>query len=117
MVKFDKVCSLKIKGIAIILMLFHHLFRIPDLYKGYEIIWFPLSENLVVSLADMSKICVALFVFISGYGMALKMKKSAKVKFADQLINLISRFILLFIPIMIAGQFINQRPQNSNLTI
>ena len=107
---------LKIKGIAIILMLFHHLFRIPDLYKGYEIIWFPLSENLVVSLADMSKICVALFVFISGYGMALKMKKSAKVKFADQLINLISRFILLFIPIMIAGQFINQRPQNFYLS-
>lgn len=111
--KFDKNCSIKIKGIAIILMLFHHLFRVPDLYKGYEINWFPMLENQVVLLADMSKICVAMFAFISGYGMTLKIKRSQKYNlYKSQIKSLIFRFMTLFIPILIAGQIINQRPQN-----
>lgn len=110
---FDKNASTKIKGIAVFLMLFHHLFRSTELYAGYSIKWFPFLEGQVVSVADMSKICVALFAFVSGYGLTIKIKKKPdKAIILKQIKGLIFRFICLFIPILIAGQIINQRPQN-----
>ena len=110
---FDKESSTKIKGIAIILMLFHHLFRSSDLYSGYTINWFPLLESQVVSLADMSKICVALFAIISGYGLTLKIKKAFDKKIIiRQVKGMVYRFILLFIPVLVIGQIINHRPEN-----
>lgn len=110
---FDKNASTKIKGIAVLLMLFHHLFRSIDLYAGHSIEWFPFLEWQVVSVADMSKICVALFAFVSGYGLTIKIKKkSDKTIILEQIKGLIFRFMCLFIPLLIAGQIINQRLQN-----
>ena len=33
---FDKNRSLELKGVAIMLMLFHHCFRLQEIYKGYN---------------------------------------------------------------------------------
>ena len=56
------------KGIAILLMFFHHLFFLSERVEKYEIIFWPFSQNQGVILGCFCKICVAIFVFITGYG-------------------------------------------------
>ena len=72
---FDKEDSRALKGIAILLLIFHHCFRSHELYEKYTISFFPFPEGLVIHLALMGKICVALFAFISGYGLFLSYEK------------------------------------------
>lgn len=72
---FSKKDSACIKGIAIIMMLFHHSFREADNLEAYSVIFKPFSQEFVVNLAVYFKICVGLFVFISGYGLYLSIKK------------------------------------------
>lgn len=52
-----------IKGIAICAMLWHHLFLEHKEYGEF-----------VFKQALTGKVCVALFVFLSGYGMAIQFK-------------------------------------------
>lgn len=56
------------KGIAICMMLMHHLFSSND-YNGYNISFYPFTEDRVVFLSVLCKVCVAVFVFITGYGL------------------------------------------------
>lgn len=68
------------KGAAIILMLFHHLFNGYDEYAGYVISYSPFTPDWLTFLAVASKICVAMFVFLSGYGLAVTYRR----KFTDR---------------------------------
>ena len=70
MPRFGKEESNFCKGIAIILMLFHHLFYKVDNYAGFAINFSPFTEERINFYALLGKICVAIFVFISGYGIA-----------------------------------------------
>lgn len=63
------------KGIAIILMLFHHLFNDFEEYAGFSVNYWPFTDQKVQLFAILSKICVAIFVFITGYGIAASFKK------------------------------------------
>lgn len=74
--KFDKNTSLGLKGVAILLMLLHHNFSIRSLSDKYAISFFPFRKEWILNMADMSKICVSIFAFISGYGLYLSYKKS-----------------------------------------
>ena len=74
---FSKDASLALKGVAILLMMFHHCFRDASLYQGFPMSFFPLPEQTVVHLALASKICVSLFAFVSGYGLFLNCRDSA----------------------------------------
>lgn len=67
---FSKKDSLALKGIAILLLLFHHGFWKKSLYEGFSMSFAPFSEQFVIRMANVSKICVSLFIFISGYGLA-----------------------------------------------
>lgn len=66
---FDRDTSLALKGLAIIMLLFHHLFRVPDCYKEFIISFFPFAEHQINNLAEACRICVPIFAFISGYGL------------------------------------------------
>ncbi len=63
------------KGIAIILMLFHHLFNDFEEYAGHPVNYSPFTANQVLLLAKAGKLCVAVFVFISGYGIAASYRR------------------------------------------
>ncbi len=71
MKNFSKEMSLELKGIAIVMMIFHHCFRITNIFSGYSVSFFPFSGSQIVNLAYASKICVSIFAFISGYGLYL----------------------------------------------
>lgn len=76
MKKFDKEMSLAIKGIAILMVLFHHMFRSNlSVLENYNITYFPFPETNVCNIGTVFKICVGIFCFISGYGMYLGYQK------------------------------------------
>ena len=63
-----------LKGIALLLLLLHHLFFIQNgLYDDIH-----LYENhfLVNELGKFGKLCVAIFVFLSGYGLTIQTNKN-----------------------------------------
>lgn len=80
-----------LKGIAILLMLCHHLFYSSD--YGFTDIKIH-SFNIINTFALMCKVCVAIFVFISGYGLTEKYKGKENINLKKFYWN---RFVKLFI--------------------
>lgn len=113
---FSKNDTLAIKGIAIIIMLYHHCFMSIDRFSKYEISFWPLPENIAVALAYFGKICVGIFVFLSAYGITTSIKSKYKnynfnkediVQFTfNRYLSLISGFIFdFFIAILLCLVF------------
>ena len=73
--KFDKTDTLAVKGIAIILMIQHHNFLSADRFENYIVAFTPFPQSFIVTLSSFMKICVGMYVFLSGYGLALSLKK------------------------------------------
>ena len=61
--------SLAVKGIAVLMLLFHHLYCSTGRFDGYAVSFFPFSEESIVELALLFKNCVSIFAFISSYGL------------------------------------------------
>lgn len=66
---FGKDTSVKLKGIAITMMLLHHYFMTEEAFAGYTITSFPIKEQQLLNIATACKICVSIFAFITGYGL------------------------------------------------
>lgn len=69
---FDKIESLKVKGIAILLLLFHHLFYNLDRVNSSGMKYILFTKENVSIVAVMARICVWLFAFVSVYGLTLQ---------------------------------------------
>lgn len=91
---FTKEDSQIVKGFAIVMMLFHHLFYSREAFEGLDIKFILLSEENTILLASLCKICVAVFVFISAYGLTIKMKNN----YEDIKGMLVRRLIRILIP-------------------
>ena len=59
-----------LKGLALILLLIHHLFWKQN--EMYDDIQLSNSFYLVNQIGILSKVCVTIFVFLSGYGLMAK---------------------------------------------
>ena len=53
------------KTLAFLLMLIHHLWREPSFARFEPVAY----GNILLSIGLMSKICVGIFMFLSGYGL------------------------------------------------
>lgn len=94
--------SLALKGLAVLLMFAHHLFGLPSLIRPpAEVVPLIPGVPLEYLLGRYGKVVVALFLFLTGYGLALK----AGVSLGDQLRRLwrfVARFwfyFAIFVPI------------------
>lgn len=75
--EFTKAHTQVAKGVAIILMMIHHLFAFPERIQNVSYISIlpfgklGLFQNTSVEflLGDFAKICVAMYLFLSGYGL------------------------------------------------
>ncbi len=115
--EFSKENSMALKGIAIVMMMFHHLFRKASLFKGYKVSFFPLNQEFVVEMSLMFKICVSIFVFITGYGLVISLRKlNAKYSWdkktickwtINRLIKTLSGFWIIAVLAYIICQIIN----------
>lgn len=121
--EFTKKDTSVAKGVAILIMLFHHCFLNKDRWatvpfeqlaqqkylEYYPISFAPFSEHFVVYIAAFFKICVGMFVFLTGYGMAAsyakkKMKSSEFTGYSyikERYLNLIINFLFIFIVVQI----------------
>lgn len=72
---FTKEDTLAMKGIAILILLFHHCFLERERYEGFTVSFAPFTEGGVLYLAAFSKVCVGIFVFLSAYGLTVSMRK------------------------------------------
>ena len=65
-----------LKGIALLLLLVHHLFYIDNgLYDDITIA----GHGVVQTIGLWSKLCVAIFIFLSGYGLTVQAEKAGGV--------------------------------------
>lgn len=78
---FSKRVTLTAKGIAVFLMLFHHLFYdAPGFVDRYAVSARPLSWPALNSLSFYGKICVSVFVFLTGYGMTINLSSRSSLQ-------------------------------------
>lgn len=104
-IKLSKTDTNVLKGVALILLLIHHLFYIQS--GRYDDIHLWGDYYLVNSIGVICKFCVAIFVFLSGYGLAVKAQKSDQTLtqfYYHRFIKLMSNYWLIwiiFVPISI----------------
>lgn len=72
----SKTDSLCLKGIAIIILIYHHCFASANRFEGYTVDFFPFSQDAVIDFSYYCKICVAIFAFITGYGLYFSASKN-----------------------------------------
>lgn len=78
---FSKNDTLIIKGIAILLMVYHHLFVIPDrLQNNYISVINLTGFDFQSYIANFCKICVCIYVFCSGIGQYYSLIKLNSLK-------------------------------------
>ena len=114
--KFTKEHTMQMKGIAIIILLFHHCFLNAQRWatvpyeklattKGwgyYPISFAPFSSHTIQYLASFSKICVAMFVFMTGYGMWVSYESQKKKTMMSnyikkRMVTLMTGFLIIFV--------------------
>ncbi len=91
-----------VKGISILLMYMHHFYLSSDRYSEFDISFFPFTEAKINVLAVFCKMCVALFVLLSGYGMYVSYNKRYQndVKVVDLIAYSIRRYLSLILQFM-----------------
>lgn len=85
--------TLVLKGMALILLLIHHLF-----YRNgglYDDIYLFHDRYLVQEIGMIAKVCVTLFVLLSGYGLAINAENNGVIK--DVKVFYFHRFKKLFL--------------------
>lgn len=110
---FTREDTQKVKGFAILLMIFHHLFYSPERYEGKTVIFSPFSEAAINFVSKQSKICVALFAFLSVYGMTVSyIKRNRELVYtrreiseltARRYIRMIGGFAFVLLALVAAG--------------
>lgn len=108
--RFTKEDTLAAKGVAIVLMLCHHLFYATEQYVNYLMYYTVMDEfNITVRIAIYAKMCVPMFIVLSAYGLTLSYenwiaKKRSKESFAlDRYVSLLSGFWVIFALGLVAG--------------
>ena len=67
---FDKRQTNIAKGLAVLLLLWHHLFfQEPELYNKFTSLLIVRTVPIECFLSRFCKVCVAMFLFLSGFGL------------------------------------------------
>lgn len=72
---FDKSCTNAVKGIAVILLICHHLFTNVLMIGDDAIPSLVFSNGGILNIGAFGKICVCIFTFLTAYGMTLRISK------------------------------------------
>ena len=112
--EFNKKATNISKGLAILLLLFNHLFTCPPpgILENNQINFLIIKGfNLSIFISEASNICVSIFVILSAFGLSKFFSKKHKeisgqkywLYFRYRYIKLISGFIFIFILFHILG--------------
>jgi len=76
---FSKNNSFIVKGLAILLLLNYHLFTSPFLNAAMGVDHRPFSEDVFLTFSRFGNICVALFVFMTAFGISRSLLSQAEL--------------------------------------
>lgn len=103
----------KVKGIAVLLLLFHHLFSAESNYI-YSVMTVEQGVmNKLIAVGVMARICVWLFAFLSAYGLSCKYMewKKSDTKFClKYLISIIQSLLIVYIIVFIINVLQGRAP-------
>lgn len=94
--------SLQLKGSAILIMVFLHLFNPEEYINRCVLCCMFLGRPLVSQLATYSEICVSLYLFLSGYGLYIQFEKNNRIFVWKRIFKLYLSFwasFIVFVPI------------------
>lgn len=113
---FTTYDSMLVKGVAIVLLMFHHCISKTGI-EGHNINFFPFeSYHWPVMVCDSFKLCVGMFIFITGYGLyksfsKIELKNKAVFNWTGtRLLKLLSGFWFVYILVFIITYAVNQYP-------
>lgn len=93
-----------LKGVALLLLLCHHLFSSQN--GGFDDVHLYKDHYLVQDIGIACKLCVAIFVFLSGYGLSVKRQKEGAPNLKNFYVGKIGKLLLnywffwiLFVPV------------------
>lgn len=113
---FSRGDSLAVKGIAVMMLLFHHLYSALERFDSYPVSFFPFAQDDVVAVALMSKNCVSLFAFISGYGLLKSIasiplnRRSVLIWNITRLLKLLSGFWFIYALVFVVSLCLDGLP-------
>lgn len=106
---FEKKDTMLVKGMAVLLLLFYHLFESQELLVSMEVDHSPFSQEAFLMLSGFGNICVAIFVFLSAYGITkglMKKEADGMTSLADALkdggrrcLKLIGNFAVMYLSV------------------
>lgn len=116
--RMDKRQSLQLYGIAVLFMLFHHLFYSVQMgyakycSSEYSILGY---NSIIMHISWICKLCVAIFAFITGYGLFDKYERTTIIKIIikdniQRALRLYKKYwlvLLLFLPVCFYNGVIN----------
>ena len=112
---FSKQDTQAMKGVAILLLFAHHLFFATEQYVNYWIYYtFSDEFNITARIADYAKMCVPMFVLLSGYGLTHAYERwiakgKSKISFvADRYLSLWGGFVVIFGLGLLAGVYFDR---------
>lgn len=76
--EFTKEDTLVVKGMAILCLLFYHLFEHYERVTTMQVDYSPLSLDAFLLISGFGNICVAIFAFLSAYGITKGIMKMQK---------------------------------------
>lgn len=88
--------SLQLKGAAILIMVFLHLFNNPANVALCHNFLFFRGDAIVSQLAKFSEICVSLYLFLSGYGLYITSLKNSNIHPLKRVLRLYLNFWIVF---------------------
>lgn len=104
--EFNKEKTNYCKGIAIVLMIIHHLYwNVPNI--GIKFDGIAISQRIGI----LGKVCVSIFLMLSGYGVYKSNKKIKKISFyySHRLVKIYTNYLFVVIFSLIIGYvFFNQ---------
>jgi hypothetical protein len=95
------------KGIAILLMLFYHLFSDVQDNAIMQVNFSPIPENLFYLLAKFGNICVAIFVFLTAYGISVNLFSNENLSLKEAYKTSPKRLGKLFFSFVVMFVFVN----------
>ncbi len=127
MEKFTQEKTKLCKGVAILIMLFHHLFFRSESWPLYIYKLQIREMPLIGYIASQGKICVAIFILLSAYGLTYSIKKhnpwisggqNTKRQYLYFVIDHVKKLYMLYWPVFVLAMCIGMITQVSNpLTI
>lgn len=105
---FGKEESVMLAGIAILLMIWDHLFNYPSWYSpgvGWHSILGAPGDLVTETLAKFGGICIQIFALISGYALFITTSYDSSKKRRNKLVKFLGAYWLVFALFLIVGVF------------